>query len=241
MCAAAARGARGRGRSPRAPRRARPRRRRAPRTPRRRARRHPRERRLAGARRPVEDHRVRLARTRSRCAAPSPRRAGAPGRRTPRACAGACRAASGAVGRRLAAPPAASSGSRRAGPCAQYGVPRLRSTHGDSPTRCRTRPPRSSPQLIRFNTVNPPGNERECQEWLRGLPRGRRARVRARRRRARAARTSSRGCAARPTGPVLGYLSPRRHRARRRRGLDARPVVAARSTTASCGAAARST
>ena len=22
--------------------------------------------------------------------------------------------------------------------------------------------------LIRFNTVNPPGNERECQEWLAG-------------------------------------------------------------------------
>ena len=21
-------------------------------------------------------------------------------------------------------------------------------------------------RLIRFNTVNPPGNERECQEWL---------------------------------------------------------------------------
>ena len=27
-------------------------------------------------------------------------------------------------------------------------------------------------RLIRFNTVNPPGAERECQEWLRGhLPR----------------------------------------------------------------------
>ena len=26
----------------------------------------------------------------------------------------------------------------------------------------------SSAELIRFNTVNPPGNERECQEWLRG-------------------------------------------------------------------------
>src|SRR3954466_2371711 len=23
-------------------------------------------------------------------------------------------------------------------------------------------------KLIRFNTVNPPGRERECQEWLRG-------------------------------------------------------------------------
>ena len=23
-------------------------------------------------------------------------------------------------------------------------------------------------RLIRFNTVNPPGNERECQEWLAG-------------------------------------------------------------------------
>ena len=63
-------------------------------------------------------------------------------------------------------------------------------------------------RLIRFDTVNPPGNERACQEWLKGYledaglecellcaedPRA------AEPRRARSA--------ARPTGPVLGYLS----------------------------------
>ena len=42
-------------------------------------------------------------------------------------------------------------------------------------------------------------------------------------------------------GPVARLPLARRHRARRRRGLDARPVVGEPCTTASCGAAARST
>ena len=72
--AARARAGARRARSPRAP----PRARRSPRTPprRRRARSRrsePGERRLAGARRPVQDHRVRRGPPRSPCAAPSPR------------------------------------------------------------------------------------------------------------------------------------------------------------------------
>ena len=51
-----------------------------------------------------------------------------------------------------------------------------------------------SQALIRFNTVNPPGNERPAQEFLAGAPGSGGLRVRAARRRARSARTSSRGC-----------------------------------------------
>ena len=62
------------------------------------------------------------------------------------------------------------------------------------------------PQLIRFNTVNPPGNERECQEWLAGYLED--------------AGLDGRAAGAEPerpnlvatlsgaaTGPTLGYLS----------------------------------
>ena len=79
-------------------------------------------------------------------------------------------------------------------------------------------------QLIRFNTVNPPGDERACQEWLRdylteagleceldGTEPERPNLV------AHARRRASRAGARLPLA--------RRHRARRRRGLDARPVV----------------
>ena len=63
-------------------------------------------------------------------------------------------------------------------------------------------------RLIRFDTVNPPGNERACQEWLKGYLEDGRAGVRAAVGRGRpSGPTSSRGCAARPTGRSLGYLS----------------------------------
>ena len=97
-------------------------------------------------------------------------------------------------------------------------------------------------QLIRFNTVNPPGDERECQEWLKRYLEDGGLRVRARRR-------------VEPERPNL-VARLRRRRATARcsatsshvdtvladaRGLVARPVGRASSTTASCGAAARST
>src|ERR1700742_2437872 len=78
-------------------------------------------------------------------------------------------------------------------------------------------------RLVRFRTVNPPGDERECQEWLPaylrgprlggaviGTPPGRAEPGRAARRRA--ARTHA------------GLPLARRHRARRPRRLDPRPV-----------------
>ena len=94
-------------------------------------------------------------------------------------------------------------------------------------------------RLIRFNTVNPPGQERECQEYLAGYltdagfeceligAEDERPNLIA----------TLRGEA---DGPVLGYLShvdtvlarPRTGRATRGR---------ASCTTATCGAAARST
>ena len=63
-------------------------------------------------------------------------------------------------------------------------------------------------RLIRFDTVNPPGNERACQEWLRGYLEDAGLEVRAAARGpSRSARTSSPRCAGRAEGPVLGYLS----------------------------------
>ena len=52
--------------------------------------------------------------------------------------------------------------------------------------------------LIRFNTVNPPGNERECQEWLEGVSGGKPGSSASWRARLRSARTSSPACPARP-------------------------------------------
>ena len=81
-------------------------------------------------------------------------------------------------------------------------------------------------ELIRFDTVNPPGNERAAQEQLAGLPERRRLRVRAARRGRRSARTSSRGCAATGDGPdaraCLGHVDTVLADAER---VDARPVV----------------
>ena len=79
-------------------------------------------------------------------------------------------------------------------------------------------------RLIRFNTVNPPGNERECQEWLRGyLARGG-LRVRAGRADA-GAPEPDRVAARRRRRAGARLPLPRRHRARLARGLVARPVV----------------
>ena len=60
-------------------------------------------------------------------------------------------------------------------------------------------------KLIRFKTVNPPGDERECQEWLAGYleDAGLRSSSPAP---SRSARTWWRSCAG-ATGPALGYLS----------------------------------
>ena len=92
-------------------------------------------------------------------------------------------------------------------------------------------------RLIRFDTVNPPGNERACQEWLRGYLEDAGLECELLGAEDPSGRTSSRGWAARP-GPVLGYLctstpcSPTRPTGATTRGP-------ARSTTASSGAAAR--
>ena len=95
-------------------------------------------------------------------------------------------------------------------------------------------------RLIRFNTVNPPGDERACQEWLRdyledagfecelaGAEPERPNLV------ARAARRGRRAGARLPLA--------RRHRARHRPRTGRATRGRASCTTASCGAAARST
>ncbi len=77
-------------------------------------------------------------------------------------------AVGGARGRRArprAAPLAAARAARRRG--GRAGARQLTSTITRWPTRCSRRPPTSWRGLIRFNTVNPPGDERACQEWLR--------------------------------------------------------------------------
>ena len=96
-------------------------------------------------------------------------------------------------------------------------------------------------RLIRFDTVNPPGNERECQEWLTGYLED-------------AGLECELLCAEdaeRPNlvarlrgeadGPGARLPLARRHGARRRRPTGATTRGPARSTTARCGAAARST
>ena len=62
-------------------------------------------------------------------------------------------------------------------------------------------------RLIRFDTVNPPGNERAAQEHLAGRPRRRRLRVRAARAHARAPEPRRARSTAPRRGPVLCLLS----------------------------------
>ena len=90
------------------------------------------------------------------------------------------------------------------------------------------RPPTSSSKLVRFNTVNPPGNERPGDRVLAAyLQRGRLSRPTAGdvedRPNLIADLADGRGATARPCAS-----SARRHRARRRRGVDPRPVVGGR-------------
>ena len=93
--------------------------------------------------------------------------------------------------------------------------------------------------LIRFKTVNPPGNERECQEWLAGYLED--AGLTVELRGAEPERpTSSPRCAG-GDGPALGYLSHVDTVLADPQDWSARPVGRARSATASCTAAARST
>ena len=81
---------------------------------------------------------------------------------------------------------------------------------------------------IRFNTVNPPGNEREAQEWLAGLLRDAGFEVELLGRTEPSGRTSSRACAARPTGPTLCLLSHVDTVLATPDGVAARPVVGRR-------------
>ena len=92
-------------------------------------------------------------------------------------------------------------------------------------------------KLIRFKTVNPPGNERECQEWLAGYLSDAGLEVEldgAEPERPNLVATL-RGRRRRP-GPRLPL--PRGHRAGRRARTGAPTRGAARSATASCTAAA---
>ena len=82
---------------------------------------------------------------------------------------------------------------------------------------------RGPTRLIRFSTVNPPGDERECQEWLAGYLRDAGLEVEldgAEPERPNLVARARRG--ARRAG--AGLPLPRGHRARRHGGLDARPV-----------------
>ena len=94
-------------------------------------------------------------------------------------------------------------------------------------------------RLIRFRTVNPPGDERECVEWLAGYleDAGLEVELHA----AEPERPNLVATLKGGDGPMLGYLSPRRHRARRRAGLERRPVGRRGRATGSSTAAARST
>ena len=130
------------------------------------------------------------------------RRAGAPGRRTPPACAGAsARRAAGRPRRAISRPAGGSSGTSNSRPMAP-----LQSDAWRLAEELQEETARSSPRLIRFNTVNPPGDERECQEWLAGYLEDAGLDVRAARRRA-GAPEPRRAAARRGDGPVLGYLS----------------------------------
>ena len=83
-------------------------------------------------------------------------------------------------------------------------------------------------RLVRFNTVNPPGNEREAQEYLAALPRrtpGSRSSCSAR---TGAAAEPRRAAARHRRRPDAVPAQPRRHRARDAVGVAARPVVGRR-------------
>ena len=176
--------------------------------------------------RPVEDHRVRRGPSRSPCAAPSPRRAGGSWPTNSSSARGRIRAASGAS--------AGAADSRpRAAPRRVEQLVHAPQYRGAADSRCPadgrprdatrgTRPPSCSPQLIRFDTVNPPGDERAAQEWLAGPARARGLRGRARRRAARAPEPRRAAARARRR-PVLVPALARRHGARRRRRLEHDP------------------
>ena len=133
-----------------------------------------RERRLAGARRPVEDRRADAVLGDRASAAPSPRRARAPGRRTRRACAAA--AAARAARPRPHARDAASE--------KRSAMPQVCSARGrDQPPRRGDRPP----QPAHPDRHDEPAGERDRGGRAAArLPRGERGRVRALRPRARA-------------------------------------------------------
>ena len=117
-----------------------------------------RERRLARPRRPEQDHRVRRHPARSPSAAPCPRRAGAADRRPRRATPAAC-AQPAVRPERRARRSARARAVRRAGPWGPSSVHGVRI--------CEEETARVLGDLIRFNTVNPPGNERPAAEYLR--------------------------------------------------------------------------
>ena len=175
-----------------------------------------------------------------RRAAPSPRRAGAPARRSRPALRGRMRAASGPSG----------GGSRRRGRLLLGRLEQAFHRHGAwVPTRVSAlgiaepamhEAAEVLSRLVRFKTVNPPGAERECQEWLRDYLAEAGFECELLRRRGRAAE---------PGGDAARRASPGPCSATSRTWTPCSPTPrtgsttrgAARCTTASCGAAGRST
>ena len=163
------------------------------------------ERRLAGARRPVQDHRVRRAPPRSRCAAREPRPSRCSWPTNSPSDAGRMRAASGRSGAGTPVWPAGRVVEVEeplherilAAPGAAMGLHILDRVPDRAQLEGRTT--ELLQRLIRFNTVNPPGNEQAAQEFLKDLLERRRLRVRAARRPSRAAPTWSRACGPAPT------------------------------------------
>ena len=144
---------------------------------------HPGQRRLPGPRRAVEDHRVRLAgldRRAQRARRAEQVRLADELLERPRAHP---RGQRQILGRRRARPAGGSSGTSKRRPMA-HSMRYPRSMGLAEELQDETAEVLSS--LIRFNTVNPPGNERECQEWLAGYLEDAGLERRARRPRARA-------------------------------------------------------
>ena len=96
-------------------------------------------------------------------------------------------------------------------------------------------------RLIRFDTVNPPGDERACQEWLKGYLEDAGLECELPARRGARAPEPRRAAARRGRRPGARLPLARRHGARRRRPTGATTRGRARCTTARSGAAARST